>query len=239
MANRSDSQLISVLIIEDDVRIAEINRRFVEKIPGYQVIGIATDQPQAQEQLEVLQPDLVLLDIFFPDMNGLDLLTFIQQNYRYTDVIMITAAKEVDTVREALRGGVYDFILKPLIFERFQKTLLNYLEFRKKLNELRDKYGQIDQEQIDQLTKKAGAATQKDGYYPKGIDKLTLEKVLSVIQNVTTGLTADAVGREIGASRSTARRYLEYLVAKGNAVANLSYGGVGRPERVYQSVKKG
>lgn len=228
-----------MLIIEDDTRIAEINRRFVEKVPGYNVIGIATDEGQAKEQLEVLRPELVLLDIFFPDMNGLDLLKFIHEHHPETDVIMITAAKEVDTVREAIRGGVFDFIVKPMVFERFQATLINYQEYRSKLDQLKSDRIQINQEEIDQLIQGSGVKSQKESYLPKGIDKLTLEKVSAVIAEHADGLAAEAVGREIGASRSTARRYLEYLVSKGEAQADLSYGVVGRPERVYRASGRG
>jgi len=231
----SSEQNLQVLIIEDDTRIAEINRRFVEKVPGYQVIGIATNQQQAQEQLEVLRPDLVLLDIFFPDMNGLDMARYIQEHHRETDVIMITAAKEVETVRDAIRGGVFDFIVKPLVFERFEKTMQDYRTYRRKLDHLTAERSQINQEEIDQLIN-AGQKSQKESYLPKGIDNLTLEKVTAVISREQNGLTAEAVGKEIGASRSTARRYLEYLVAKGTVCADLSYGVVGRPERVYRGV---
>jgi two-component system CitB family response regulator len=236
MKNDFGNQPIEVLIIEDDVKIAEINRRFVEKVSGYQVIGIATDEQQAKEHLEVFRPDLVLLDIYFPEVNGLDLLRFIQQHYRETDVIMITAAKELDAVRESIRGGAFDFIIKPLIFERFQTTLVNYQQFYNKINKSKDESQRVDQEEVDQLMRGAGNKGVKDSYLPKGIDKLTLEKVSSVIGNVSKGLTADEVGKEIGASRSTARRYLEYLVSKGEMTADLSYGAVGRPERLYRSV---
>ncbi|MBL0386448.1 response regulator [Tumebacillus sp. ITR2] len=228
---------MNVLIVEDDLRIAEINRRFVEKVPGYKVIGIATDQAQAQEQLEILRPDLVMLDIFFPDMNGLDLLRYIKEHHRETDVIMITASKEVGTVEDALRSGVFDFIVKPLVFERFQKTLLRFQEYRGKLDRLKTERVQIEQEEIDRLLHSQGE--KKDSYLPKGIDTLTLEKITGVIAAERVGLTAEAVGRQIGVSRSTARRYLEFLVSKDQVTADLSYGDVGRPERVYRGVYSG
>ncbi|KHF26952.1 Transcriptional regulatory protein DcuR [Anoxybacillus sp. BCO1] len=56
---------IRVLIVEDDKRIAEINRRFVERVPGYEVIGIATNEQEGKELITVLQPELILLDIYF------------------------------------------------------------------------------------------------------------------------------------------------------------------------------
>lgn len=230
--------MIQVLIVEDDVRIAEINRRFVEKIEGYQVIGIATDEQQARDHLEIFSPDLVLLDLYFPDMNGFDLLYYIQKSYRHTDVIIITAAKEFDTVREAIRGGVYDFIIKPVVFERFQEKLKSYLKYRQKMSIMGGTNKQVDQEGIDQLLRGSNEKGYKDAYLPKGIDKLTLEKISSFIHQDTENITAEELGSRVGISRSTARRYLEYLVAKGELVADLSYGTVGRPERVYKSTRK-
>ncbi len=68
---------------------------------------------------------------------------------------------------------------------------------------------------------------------PKGIDALTLDKVRDTMQH-TQHLNAEELGLEIGASRTTARRYLEYLVSTQEVVAEVSYGQVGRPERRYR-----
>ncbi len=231
-------QNITVLIIEDDRRIAEINRRFVEKVSGFEVVGIAMDEPQVKEQLEILQPDLILLDIYFPDMNGLELLRFIQQHYRNCDVIMITAGKEVNKVTDAIRGGAFDYIVKPVIFERFEATLQRYRNFYWNVKRLKDEGQQIDQDEIDQLIRGKGQKGGKEAYLPKGIDRLTLEKVAVVLKQESLGMTVEKLAKEIGVSRSTARRYLEFLVTKGEATADLSYGVVGRPERVYLPASK-
>jgi two-component system CitB family response regulator len=227
--------MLQVLIIEDDLRIAEINRRFTEKVPGFKVIGIATDEEQAKEHLDIFSPDLVLLDLYFPDMNGLQLLKTIRDQYPQTDVIIITAAKELETVREAMRGGIYDFIIKPVIFERFQEKLNQYSRFRRKLETLEEASRQVEQEEIDELLHGGGSAGAKEVYLPKGIDKLTLEKMSALIRGTSEGMTAEEVGKRMGVSRSTARRYLEYFVSRGEMIADLSYGTVGRPERVYKS----
>lgn len=229
--------MLQVLIIEDDIRIAQINRRFVEKVPGYRVIGIATDESQAMEQLDIFLPDLILLDLYFPDMNGLQLLKTIRERYPQSDVIIITAAKELETVREAMRGGVFDFIIKPVVFERFQEKLNQYSRFRNKLKTLEGTSRQVEQKEIDELLRSNGSGMSKDTYLPKGIDKLTLEKMSVLIGDNSGGLTAEEVGRRMGVSRSTARRYLEYFVSQGEMAADLSYGTVGRPERVYKSNK--
>ncbi|QYR21811.1 response regulator [Paenibacillus sp. sptzw28] len=229
--------MIRVLVIEDDVRIAQINRRFVEKVDGFEVVGIATNGQEAHEHLEILTPDLVLLDLHFPDMNGLDLLKHIHQNHPQTDVIIITAAKEFDAVKAAIRGGVYDFMIKPVVFERFQEKLASYQKYRQKMNQLEGGGKQVDQEGIDQLLWGMSKAGDRDSYLPKGIDKLTLEKITSFIHQGKEELTAEELGRRVGVSRTTARRYLEYFVSKGELVADISYGTVGRPERVYKSTR--
>ena len=65
---------------------------------------------------------------------------------------------------------------------------------------------------------------------------MTLDKIRCLFKQETGQLTADEAGEKIGASRTTARRYLEYLITTGELVADLSYGTVGRPERSYKKV---
>lgn len=229
---------IQVLIIEDDERIAEINRRFVEKVEGFSVIGIAADEPQAVEMLQVLEPDLVLLDIYFPETNGLELLRMIGREYNQTDVIMITAAKEVDAVREAIRGGVFDYIMKPVLFNRMRETLLRYRTFHHTIRQLRQENAHISQDEIDRLLQGPGKkeALAVGASLPKGIDKLTLDKIIGAMAEAVDPLTAEQTAKRVGVSRSTARRYLEHLVAENQLRADLSYGDVGRPERVYRKL---
>lgn len=224
---------VRVLVVEDDKRVAEIQRLFTEKVNGFSVIGIAHAIVEAEEMLTILQPDLVLLDIYFPEGNGIDLLWKIRSRQRAIDVILITAAKEVDILQEAIRGGVFDYILKPIMFDRFQHTLTKFYEYRTKLAELKT----IDQQDVDGLLHPAKSNNPAEKDMPKGIDVITLEKIINVMKSVNDeGISAENVGKEVGVSRTTARRYLEYLVSGGMIGADLSYGTVGRPERIY--VKK-
>jgi two-component system CitB family response regulator len=219
-----------VFIVEDDLRISEINRRFTEKVDGYEVCGIATSLDEAKEMLEILQPDLVLLDIYFPDGHGIDLLWHIRNHHRSTDVIMITAAKEISAVQEALRGGAIDYIIKPIVFDRFQKTLLKYQEYRNRVTNIRA----VDQQEVDHLFQTVRKEVTVEKEIPKGIDPLTLQKIEAVIERKRVeGITAEELGQHVGVSRTTARRYLEYMVPNGTIRAELAYGTVGRPERRY------
>lgn len=221
---------IRVLIVEDDEKIAEIHRRFTEKVEGFEVVGVATSIDEARELVEVLQPELVLLDIYFPTESGIDLLWEIRAENRQTDLILITAAKEIGPLQEAIRGGAFDYIIKPTIFARFQDTLQRYRQARQKLIVTRT----VEQQDVDLLLGSRTEAPIPKTQLPKGIDAITLDKVRRVFSTSDTeGQSAEEVGRRVGISRSSARRYLEYLVEIDWLNADLLYGTVGRPERRY------
>ncbi|MET3728475.1 two-component system CitB family response regulator [Fictibacillus halophilus] len=221
-----------VFIVEDDIRIAEINRKFVEKVEGFSVCGIALNEEEAKEQISILKPDLVILDIYFPDMNGLDLLRWIRSEFRGIEVVMVTAATEVKTLKHALEDGIFDYIVKPVIFQRFKDTLLQFKEHKLLMTQLSaDK--EINQNMIDSLLKREKVEVEPS-FLPKGIDPITLDKILTILMKHKKGFTAEDLGHRTGVSRTTARRYLEYLVSEQKAKADITYGGVGRPERIYK-----
>ena len=224
---------LSVVIAEDDPKISEIQSRFIEKIDGFEVVGIGNTIEESEQIIDVFQPDLVLLDYFFPDGNGVDLLWKIRRLYRNIDVIFITAAKEVETLQEAIRGGAFDYVLKPMTFSRFQSTLNKFFEHRHKF----EKITSLDQTEVDQIIHPAQDSVQTEVRIPKSINPLTLEKIEDEVSKLDKdGVNAEAMGLQIGISRTTARRYLEFLVSKGKVKPSLVYGSVGRPERLYFQV---
>ena len=224
---------LSVVIAEDDPNIAEIQSRFIEKIEGFEVVGIGNTIAESEEIIDVFQPDLVLLDVFFPDGNGVDLLWKIRRQYKNIDVIFITAAKEVSSLQDAIRGGAFDYVLKPMTFSRFQSTLRNFHDHRHRFTEITN----LDQTEVDQIINPAQESVQHDVRMPKSINPLTLEKVEEEVNKLdSAGVNAEAIGQQIGISRTTARRYLEFLVSRGKVKPSLVYGSVGRPERLYFQV---
>ncbi len=221
---------IRILIAEDDRRIAEIQRRFVEKLEDVELCGIAHSLEDARDLIEVMAPDLILLDIYFPDGSGLELLRELRAQDSSSDVILITAAKEVDSLRSALRGGVFDYILKPLVFERLEEAVSRYRDHLRHLSGL----VQIAQKEVDVLLPRSSDASpsKRPERLPKGIDSITLDKIREVVSSGKQW-SAEEVGNAMGASRTTARRYLEFLVGLGELKAEVTYGSVGRPERRY------
>jgi two-component system CitB family response regulator/two-component system response regulator DcuR len=197
---------------------------------GFEVVGIANTLADAAEMAEVLAPDLVLLDLFFPEGSGMELLRRLRAGAAPTDVILITAAREMASLQEALRGGVFDYIIKPVFFPRFQEALLKFREYAARMRS----GGTLEQQDVDRLLRAHPAHEGHEATLPKGIDPLTLRKVRQVFESADIrDLNAEEVGERIGVTRSTARRYLEQLIAEGFLAADLLYGVVGRPERRY------
>lgn len=222
---------IQILIAEDDRRIAEIQRRFVERLENVELCGIAHTLEDARDLIEVMTPDLILLDIYFPDGSGLELLRELRAKDSRSDVILITAAKEVESLRSALRGGVFDYILKPLVFERLEEAVSRYRDHLSHLSGL----VQVAQKEVDVLLPRSSgdpSQTKRPERLPKGVDSITLDKIREVVSSGQQW-NAEEVGKAIGASRTTARRYLEFLVGLGELTAEVTYGSVGRPERRY------
>lgn len=221
---------LNVLIVDDDPKIAEIHRHFTEKVEGFKVCGIADTLADAEKMSALFTPDLILLDLYFPEGHGTEILWSLRARHQETDVILITAAKELEPLQNAMRGGVFDYILKPVMFPRFREALERFREHRKSMTT----DTALDQRQVDRLLHPYKDETAGEPELPKGIDPLTLKKIEELFAAAQPeGLNAEEVGQRIGASRTTARRYLEYLTAHGRLQAELIYGAVGRPERRY------
>jgi two-component system, CitB family, response regulator len=222
----------NVFIIEDDIKTAEINSQYIAQLERFQVGGIATTITEAKKVLPVVNPDLILLDVYFPDGTGSEFLWEIRKGYRNTDVILVTAAKETEHIANAIRGGAFDYILKPIIFNRFEDTLLKYQQYKERMNE-----SQVEnQHEVDNLfnRKKRTGRVETSPEPPKGIDTITLDSIIKSIDiGDNQGYTAEEMAGEVGVTRTTARRYLEYLVSQKKIRVELTYGGVGRPQRRY------
>lgn len=221
--------MIRVLVVDDDFMVAQIHARHVERVQGFEVVGVAHSGREALEQVEALRPDLVVLDLFLPDVSGQEVLRRIRALGLGTDVIVISAAREAAEVQQAVRAGVVDYLLKPFRMERFHEALERYRGYRSEL----PAEGEVGQAEIDRLYALVG---RREGALalPKGIDPLTLERIEAALQAAGEAVGVEAVAAAAGVSRSTAQRYLRYLAGAGRVEVSPVYGTVGRPERAYR-----
>lgn len=224
--------MINVIIAEDDFRVAQIHEAYLKKIKQMNLVGKASNAKETLELLGRLQVDLILLDVYMPDQLGTDLLAQIREGYPEVDIIMITAATDKNFLNKALNYGVEHYLVKPVTMERFSEVMERY----KKKKELLNSVSEVDQEFLNTLFGASDKQNERP-LLPSGIDFVTLKKVKEIIELETDGITSEKVGQKMGASRTTARRYLEYLVGTGEVISEHVYGIVGRPERRYYSKK--
>ena len=221
--------MIDVLVVDDDFMVARIHRGYVDRLDGFRVVGEVHSGTAALEAVAELSPDLVLLDVYLPDRGGLDVLRALRADPETTvDVIVITAARDVETVKAALHGGVASYLVKPFTFATFADRLRRYADARKEM----DHSGELAQDDVDRVF----AVVRRPGtvVLPKGLSAATNALVVAVLQKADGDLSAAETAERAGISRVSARRYLEHLVTTGHATQTLRYGSSGRPEHRFR-----
>lgn len=221
--------MIRVLVVDDDVRVAEINAAYVAKVPGFEVAARAHTAAEALARVEELPGlDLVLLDHYLPDSNGLAVVRELRRRGHETDVIMVTAARDVATVQAAQRHGALQYLVKPFNFAGLRPKLEAYAALRRTL----DGGGEAEQAEVDRIF---GALSIGSGApdLPKGHSPTTAELVRQVLLAAGGPLSAQEIAERAGVSRQTAQRYLKLLERAGRVRLSLRYGETGRPEHRY------
>ncbi|WP_338675167.1 response regulator [Streptomyces sp. SCSIO 30461] len=225
--------MINVLVVDDDFYVAKINAHYVSVVPGFRVASIAHSAPPALVAVERGGIDLVLLDQHLPNESGLSLTRRLRRLGHDIDVIMVTADRRPESVREALRAGVLHYLVKPFTCDGLRSKLEAYAHLRGTIDEATE----MDQARIDRTlgtprTPKAVPAM------PKGYSERTLELVLRIVREHGTDrqLSAQEVSELARISRSTAQRYLKLLAESGKLGLTLRYGDSGRPEHLYSGV---
>ncbi|MBA2809535.1 response regulator [Streptomyces sp. KM273126] len=220
--------MIEVLVVDDDIRVAKVNAAYVEKVPGFQVAGVAHSAVEALRQLETLpRVDLVLMDHYLPDRTGLEVVQEMRRRGLQADVIMVTAARDVSTVQAAMRQGALQYLVKPFAFGGLRTKLEAYAELRRTL----DGGGEAEQAEVDRIFGALSASGEPD--LPKGHSATTTELVRRALMSADGPLSAQEIAERTGLSRQTAQRYLKLLERTGRATLTLKYGEAGRPEHRY------
>lgn len=226
--------MIDVLVVDDDFRVAEINTKYVGKVPGFRVAARAHSAAQALAALDRAPIDLVLLDHYLPDQTGLELVHRMRECGHGTDVIMITAAGDVATVQAAMRLGALHYLVKPFTFSALRTRLESYAALRRTVDRVGGRGAVAGQEQVDRIfgALRTAPASASPGL-PSGHSEPTTDLICAVLHRAGQPLSAHDVATRTGLSRSTAQRYLRHLEQVGRLRLSLKYGDTGRPEHRY------
>jgi response regulator of citrate/malate metabolism len=220
--------VIRVLVVEDEPVAADAHRVYVDRTAGFTTVAVAFSGAVALDTLARVSVDLVLLDMNLPDTHGIDLCRRIRGAGADIDILAVTSARELATVRAAAAHGVVGYLLKPFTYEAMRDRLTAYADYRNALRAGGQAGGQADIDRVLDTVRPA-----RSGSLPKGMGQETMDRVVAAVRDAD-GLSAAETAELIGASRITARRYLEYLADTGLAERTPRYGGAGRPELEYR-----
>lgn len=217
-----------VLIVEDDPMVSMINEQYVCKNKNFSVVGTCKNGEEALSFLEKNKVDLIVMDVYMPNMDGLETLKLIRERKIKSEVIMVTAANDSQTLEETIHLGVIDYLIKPFAYERFQIALE---KFSAKVETLKQKTV-LDQNSIDSII--SNIAKTKEKTYPKGIQEKTLKLILAYFDKNSGWQSGDMIAEQLGISIVTVRHYMNYLVKQKQFIEDINYSTGGRPCMLYK-----
>jgi response regulator of citrate/malate metabolism len=224
--------VISALIVEDDYRVASIHAAYVRRVRGFTVAGHASTAASARTEIRRLAPSLVLLDLYLPDGHGLDIVreTLAGKGPR-PDFLVITAARDMASVKAAMQLGTVHYLVKPFNFAQLEERLNAYRDLRGRLERL----DEAEQHDVDTLY----GLLRGPAPLPKGQSGPTMSRIREMLQSAPEDASAAEIAEQVGISRSTAQRYLAELARQGKIELRLHYGATGRPEHRYRIAAAG
>jgi len=228
-----DPAPIRTLVVDDDFRVARIHAASVERIEGFSCVGQAHTAAEARQLIAELRPDLLILDIFLPDQDGISLLRSLAGEHGTPpDCIFITAARDLESVRTAIGLGAVYYLVKPFGFQQLKEQLEGYQRWRRQVAAVA--VAEADQATVDSLYELRRPAPARPGrrQLPP-----TMARILEVVSGASQPMDAAGVAGELGISRPTAQRYLTELDRRGLVRLELEYGTAGRPIHRYRRAR--
>lgn len=218
---------MNILIVEDDFRIGEMYKEFLKAETEAKKIECVINAKEALEYLSANEVDIVIIDIYLPDMMGDTLAEEILKKYPFINFICISANQDAQIIKDLINLGVLHYLIKPVKLDTLGEIVNRFINMNNALSTEKE----LEQSEIDQYftVKKTIENTE----LPKGIDPVSLEKIRNAFE-IKEEWVSSELGQTLGTSRTTVRRYLEYLREIGYLKVTQEFGDKGRPEKIYK-----
>lgn len=221
--------MITAAIIEDDPMVREINKRYLEKDGRIDEIHSFQNGTEALAFLAANEVSLILLDVYMPKLNGFEFLKSLRNKNISSDVILVTAANDFASMEKALQLGALDYLVKPFEYKRFTQALDKFF-FKQKMHE-KQKIP-LSQKEADELFRTQESLNEEP--FIKGIQSRTLDVIKTYLsKHVGEKFSGTELAKQIGLSRVTVHKYLNYLETQKFLNTEIDYETDGRPRLLY------
>ena len=191
---------VRILLADDHAMLRDGVRMILESHPGFEVVGTASDGIEAVELARSLRPDIAVLDVAMPDLNGLDATREIRAACPGTEVVILSMHENEDYLREALRAGAAGYVLK----RAAAKELVGAIQAVKRGESYLDPA--LTRTLIEDYVRKVDRSD-------ASADALT-DRELEVLRLVAEGLTNRQIALELNISIKTVQSHRANLMDK-------------------------
>lgn len=223
-----------VIIVEDEPEIARTTKGCVEKHPDFQLKAIFSNGQEALNYIWLNPVDLIILDLFMPQMNGKEFLYRLRKENLLVDVIVVTAANSGESIRDVLPYGVLDYLLKPFASARFEEALERFAQRHRIISTISG----LDQQRIDAVFSnpaEARAAGRRSRLEEKGLSLEAYEALLGFLEaHPDQSFPLEPLAECAGVSRVAVRRYLNEMIKVREIVSDVDTAAGDRPVMKYR-----
>jgi DNA-binding NarL/FixJ family response regulator len=194
----SSSTPIRVVLVDDHAVVRAGIRQFMERAGDIQVVGEAEDGEEAKVLIQEQQPDVAVLDIQMPKLNGIELTRWLRANYRRVGVLVLTAYDDDPYVLTILQAGANGYVLKTASPTEIVQAVRDVNSGRSALDAV------IAQKLVAQIARQADS---------QPVEKLS-ERELEVLALAAKGFTNKAIAAQLGISDRTVQGHLAHIFNK-------------------------
>jgi DNA-binding NarL/FixJ family response regulator len=204
--------VIKVLLVDDQNLIRQGIRLLLELEPDIQVVGQAADGRRALQQVEALHPDVVLMDVRMPEMDGLTATRLLSASHPEVKVIILTTFEDDETVFDGLKAGASGYLLKDISSEEMAQAVRKVAAGEALIQ------SRLTRKVLAEFSRLASAtdrqAPPKTTAVAEALPVALTERELQVLQALTHGLSNREIADQLVITEGTVKNHVSSLIDK-------------------------